>query len=197
MRISLLILILAAQTVRAASTIYLPVSDGSMYSASDVVAGGYLGAEGSYEGDIHFQAFVPPSSSTISLSLGLYGLPAWGINVQVYGYSTTEAIINGSDYNAGNLLGTIVLPDNNHQDFRQYYTLDVTSFINSAAGPYFGFRLVTDGLDTFNSLNYYTGQPEELIVTTVPEPSSWNFAILGTGLGILSVRRFFHRKAGR
>jgi len=169
MGLMLAVLILGNATASAAIFNYFPVSDGGLYSESGVHIGGYLLADGSYKADMHFQAFDVVPGSSVALSLGIYALPMHGKNVQIFAFNTPDAVISGADYNAGIQLGTLVLPDS-YANFGQTITFDVTSFVNTANGPYWGFVLVSDG-DTFNSLQYYVGQPEALIVTTVPEPT--------------------------
>ena len=52
----------------------------------------------------------------------------------------------------------------------QIATFDVTAFVKSAQGPYFGFILVADGGDVFCSTSYNYGTPPELFVIGAPLP---------------------------
>ena len=177
--------------MRASAAVYdyFPVSDGGVSSATSASPGGYLIADGSYKGDMHFQAFDVAPGSSVALSLGIYALPMHGKNVQIFAFNTPDAVISGADYNAGIQLGTLVLPDS-YANFGQTITFDVTSFVTTATGPYWGFVLVSDGLDNFNSLQYYVGQPEALIVTTVPEPSIGDIFLAAIFVGaVLQWRR--------
>lgn len=114
-----------------------------------------------------------------------YGLPLWGSTVDVYGYGTTVGSLIAADANAGALLGTLILPANLRYGQDAYF--DVTSFVASTHSPYVAFNLRSTGMDVFSSLEFDYGHPSQLLVTTVPEPSS--VALIAVGLLALRTRR--------
>jgi hypothetical protein len=71
-------------------------------------------------------------------------------------------------HNSGKFLGTLVFPANT--GYGQVATFDVTLFLQSVKGPYFGFILQSTNSDTLSSLSYNYGTPPELIaaVSTLP-----------------------------
>jgi hypothetical protein len=165
MRKILLLAIFSAQLAADGQSIFLPVSDGTVFSTGVVLTNIDLRTGDSEHCDLQFSSFNSSIYSSIDLGLSPYALPLFGNPVSVYGYDNASGQLAGSDYNAGTLLGELVLPSN--LEFGQYAFFDVTSFVQSAKGSYFGFELRSDGSDVFCSVN--EGSPE--LVATVPEPS--------------------------
>ena len=150
-----------------------PTSDGSLYicSGCNVVSdGGYVLASGYIQGAVKFSsALIEGVVTQALLSLNPYGLPLWGPTVDVYGYGTTLGKLDGTDANAGALLGTLSLPSNLGYGADAFF--DVTAFVANTNAPYLAFNLRTTGTDVFSSLEYNYGHPSQLLVTSsVPEP---------------------------
>lgn len=112
-----------------------------------------------------------------------YGLPLFDDTVYVYGYDNAAGHLTGTDYNAGTFLGAWVLPSN--LNFGQEVFFDVTAFVHSVTGSYFGFELQSSQPDVFSSTAYNYGTPPELVATVVPEPAS--SALVGLAMGALAI----------
>ena len=95
-------------------------------------------------------------------------MPLFDLNVYVYGFDDGSGTLTASNYNSGTLIGVFTLPAN--LGYGQIATFDVTSFIKSTKGPYFGFILVADGGDLFSSTSYNYGTPPELFSIGSPLP---------------------------
>lgn len=177
------LLLVSLKFASAQNVIVYPTDDGSVYYDGVTTDSAYvLAAPGDIEGDIHFAAFNASADSSIQLEINPYGEPLFGSQVYVYGFDNATAQLNGSDYNAGTLLGTWNVAG---LGYGQETFFDVTSFVKSVTGPYFGFELQSDGTDVFSSSAYNLGNPPELIVT-VPEPSTLGLAVLGLGVALFS-----------
>jgi len=146
----------------------LPVVSADIYSSGAVLTNSYLSTAGNIHGGLEFAVFNATSYSSIMLALNPYGLPLFSLNVDVYGFDGGTGMLFGSNFNSGTLLGTMVFPANIH--YGQVQTFDVTRFVQSVKGPYFGFILQGPGGDIFSSLTYNYGTPPELIAvpSTLP-----------------------------
>lgn len=166
-----------------------PTADGSLYTCTGcntVSDGAYVLTSGYIQGAVKFStASIAGNVSKALLTLNPYGLPLWGSTVDVYGYGTTIGALDVTDANAGTLLGTLTLPADLGYGQDAYF--DVTSFVATANSPYVAFNLRSTGADVFSSLEYNYGHPSQLLVTTVPEPSS--IALIAVGLLALGTRR--------
>jgi hypothetical protein len=166
----------------AQNIILFPTDDGTVYYDGVTIDFAYvLSSPGDTEGDIHFAAFNASGDTSIQLEINPYGEPLFGSQVYVYGFDHATALLNGSDYNAGTFLGTWNVAG---LGFGQETFFDVTSFVKSVQGPYFGFELQSDGTDVFSSTAYNYGNPPELIVTT-PEPSMLVLGMAGLSVALL------------
>lgn len=187
--------LLFSATAYASPITINPISDGSLYTCggcNTVSDGAYVLTSGYIQGAVKFStAAIVGSVSNALLSLNPYGLPLWDSTVDVYGYGTTIGALDVTDANAGSFLGTLTLPTN--LGYGQDVYFDVTSFVASASSPYVAFNLRSTGTDVFSSLEYNYGHPSQLLVTTVPEPSS--IALITAGLLVLRARRSSHRRA--
>jgi hypothetical protein len=151
----------------AASTNYLlPVVSAEIYSSGVVLTNSYLGMAGNIHGALEFAAFDASPYASIKLALNPYGLPMGSPNVDIYGFDGGTGTVYGSNWNSGTLIGTLVFPGN--VNYGQVLTFDVTSFVQSTKGPYFGFILQGDAL--LSSLSYNYGTPPELIGVTSTLP---------------------------
>lgn len=146
----------------ATTNFILPVACANIYSSGVVNSGGYLSTAGNIRGGLEFAASDPIYSSVL-LALNPYGLPMFDLNVNVYGFDGGTGTLYGSNWYSGTLIGTIVFPAN--VNYGQVETLDVTTFVHSVKGPFFGFILQAPGGDVLSSLNYNYGTPPELIAT--------------------------------
>lgn len=166
-----------------------PASDGSLYvcdGCSTVSDGAYVMTSGYIQGAVKFSsASITGIVTNALLSLNPYALPLWGGMVDVYGYGTTIGTLDVSDASAGTFLGTLTLPPD--LGFGQDAFFDVTSFVTSNNSPFIAFNLRSTDTDVFSSLEYNYGHPAQLLVTSVPEPSS--IAMMITGLMFLGIRR--------
>lgn len=117
----------------------LPVVSADIYSSGVVLTNSYLDTAGNIHGGLEFAVFDASSYSSIMLALNPYALPLFALNVDVYGFDGGTGIMYGSNFNSGTLIGTFVFPAN--VTYGQVETFDVTRFVQSVKGPYFGFIL--------------------------------------------------------
>lgn len=137
----------------------LPAACGDIYSSGSVVTSAYLDADANPHGGLEFAAFNARPYTTILLELNPYGLPLFGPDVSVYGFDGGTGTLTGANFNSGNLIGIWTLPAG--LNYGQVATFDVTAFVKSTKGPYFGFILVSTG-DMFSSTSINYGIPPEL-----------------------------------
>lgn len=143
------------------------VDCGTIYSSGTILRGGYALTMGTgVEGGLEFAALNPSPNSTILLEISPQGTPVWGNTVQVYGIDGRNGTLSGSDYGAGTYLGSFPVPENTPDG--QPLLFDITTFVKSAAGPFFAI-VFTAGPDLFGSTTDYTTQPPGLFVVT-PAP---------------------------
>jgi hypothetical protein len=163
---------------------------GGNYSYLNVDAGGGEDIRGIAE--FSLSAITGPVSSA-TLSVNPYGLPIYGLGIDVYAYPSNDGTVTFSDYSAGTFIGHWNIPDT--LGFGQDTFFDVTPFLRSLtspnAAPYVGFTLRTpNGGYQFSSLEYNYGHPAQLTVT-IPEPSALAAAapVLSLALTVLHRRR--------
>jgi hypothetical protein len=156
-------------TSRAQQDIINDIVDGSVNAGG--LSPGYLYAGSSVHADVQFANFNSSSLSPIYLELSAYGLPLSG-PVSAYGFDNAPGYLSAGDFNAGTYLGTFSLPD----AYGQPGYFDVTSFVHSVTGTYFGFELRSSG-DILCSTAFNYGLPPELLATQTPEPSSMSLVI--------------------
>ncbi len=161
----------------------LPVADGTIYSSATAITDQYVIAAVSLQGALEFATFDTGRFLSFQLALNPYALPLYDPTVNIYGYGNADGAITGADYNTGTLLGTLTLPPG--LGYGEDAFFDVTAFVRSVPGAYFGFNLRTDsGTDVFSSLDYNYGKPSRLVGTPVPEPSTYALLLM-TGAGAL------------
>jgi len=146
----------------------VPVDCADIYSSGVVSRGGYLDASGNIHGGLEFAVFNASQYTSILLELNPYGLPLYGPDVSVYGFDGGTGTLMSSNFNSGTLIGVWTLPPG--LTYGQVATYDVTAFVKSTKGPYFGFILVADG-DIFSSTIINYGTPPELYVISPLRPS--------------------------
>lgn len=160
--------ILVTVGVQVVTNYILPADCADLYSSGAVDRGGYLDASGNIEGGLEFAVFNASQNTSILLELNPYGLPLFGPNVSVYGFDGGTGTLMSSNYNSGTLIGVWALPTG--LGYGQAATFDVTAFVKSAKGPYFGFLLVAGG-DVFSSTYINYGTPPELYaIGPLPPP---------------------------
>ncbi len=161
----------------------LPVTDGTIYSSATAITNQYIMASYSLQGALEFAAFDTAQFLSVELALNPYALPLYDSTVGIYGYGNADGAITGADYNAGTFLGTLTLPPN--LGYGQDVFFNVTAFVRTVPGAFFGFNLRADsGTDVFSSLEYNYGKPSRLVGTPVPEPSTCALLLL-TGAACL------------
>jgi len=177
--------LLLTETCFGQSTRFSPVGDGSVYNNGNV-ATTYVVAYASeapagIEGDLQFASFDASPYTSIYLELNLASWPLQSTPLYVYGYDNASGTLSGADYNAGTYLGQWNVPLD--LNFNQEILFDVTSFVQSAQGSFFGFELQVhdSGADLFTSSAYNYGIPPALIAV-IPEPGSSALVALGIGL---------------
>jgi hypothetical protein len=169
--------------------IYRSVADGTVWF-NGLVQYDYVAAAGSYsgtgyEGDIQFARFDSSRYSSIQLELNPYALPLFDLNPEIWGYDNAPGYLSGADYNAGMFLGNLHLPPD--LDYYEQVYFDVTSFVHSAQGDYFGFEIRANG-DFFTSSHYsYFLTPPELFAT-IPEPSCLAVVMLAVAVAVVGKR---------
>jgi hypothetical protein len=154
--------------VAPAVTNYIAPADcGTIYSSGSIIRFIALTMGSSTEGGLEFSALNASSYSTILLEISPQGTPVWGNTVQVYGIDGRNGTLLGSDYGSGTYLGSFSVAANTPDG--QPLLFDVTSFVKSAKGPYFGI-LIQAGPDLFGSMSDYTSQPPGLFATSPAPP---------------------------
>lgn len=138
-----------------------PVDCATIYSSGSVLRITALTMGTGTEAGLEFASFNSSRYSAILLEISPQGTPVWGNTVQVYGIDGRNGTLLGSDYGSGTYLGSFPVAADTPDG--QPLLFDVTSFVKSATGPYFGI-LFTAGPDLFGSTTDYTGQPPGLFV---------------------------------
>ena len=191
----ILVVFFCANVAFAQSTnIYLPVADGTVFDGGGVNTGDYLVTApppSEEQGDLQFASFNSALYSSVLLELNSYGVPPlFGNPVLVYGYDNASGTLSQSDFNAGTYLGAWTFPANLLPGQEEFF--DVTTFVQSEQGSYFGFDLRSDGVDNFSSTAINYGIPPELIAIEVPEPSVGVLTAIG-GL-LIGARKWLARR---
>jgi hypothetical protein len=186
-----LALVITCPTTHADSTLILqPTADGSI-APNGNFNGWNLECTVDDQGVAIFSlSSVTGTVTQALLSVNPDSLPLWGNPVQVYGFSSDIGLLSSSDYNAGTFIGSWTLPS---LSFRQDAYFDVTALFTNGLGPYVGFNLRSAGVDVFCSLENNYGEPEELTLTTIPEPSTW--VMVAMGIGVVLGGRRLHRSS--
>jgi Bacterial Ig domain len=155
--------------VPAVTNYILPVDCADIYSSGAVDRGGYLDADVNDHGALEFAEFDVSHQTSILLELNPYGLPLFGPVVSVYGFDGGNGTLMSSNYNSGTLIGMWTLPAG--LGYGQVATFDITAFVKSTQGPYFGIVLAAGG-DLFSSTTINYGTPPELyaIGARLPPP---------------------------
>lgn len=173
-----LCLVLFAIESSAQTSIYLPVASGTVNGYGATASGRETISGGNgFEGVAEFASFNSASDNLILLELTPAALPLNLDSIDVYGYDEADGQLTGSDYNEGTYLGTMTIPSN--LLYNQYVSFDVTAFVQSLSGSFFGFNLRTSetiaGTDSFDAELY-----------AVPEPSV--FALVGFAIGLFFLK---------
>lgn len=137
----------------------LPVACADIYSSGNVDYGLYLDADVNDHGTLEFAEFNASQYNSILLEVNPYGLPLFGPVVSVYGFDGGNGTLYSSNFNSGTLIGQWTLPTG--LNYGQIATFDVTSFVKSTKGPYFGIYLAAGG-DLFSSTTKNYGTPPML-----------------------------------
>ena len=184
-------------TASEADPILLNPTDDARVTPSDVVTTDYLIAG---DGDVFGRGILEFSTAAFlgqvasaTLSVNPYGLPLWAPTIRVYGYESTNGLVDLSDYSAGVVLGDWTLPSG--LDFRQDALFDVTAFLRTVGTPFAGFVLQGlynpaisgTGYDVFSSIEYNYGHPAQLSVTVAPVPEPGTFSLFSAALLALLV----------
>jgi hypothetical protein len=159
--------ILVNVTPRMVTNYIIPAACASIYSSGSVLTGSYLSVDFNPHGALEFAAFNTSPYTSILLELNPYGLPLFGTNVSVYGFDGGNGTLMSSNFDSGTLIGVWTLPPG--LGYGQPATFDVTAFVKSTKGPFFGFILVSAG-DVFSSTSINYGTPPELYVISPPLP---------------------------
>jgi hypothetical protein len=151
-----------------ATNYILPADCATIYSSGSVIRSIGLTLGSNTRGGLEFAAFDASQYSSILLELNPTGLPVWDPTVDVYGFDGGTGTLAGSNYYSGTFIGTLTFPAN--PGYGQIATYDVTAFVKSARGPYFGFILFAVG-DVLSSTTVNHGTPPELYaIAPVPPP---------------------------
>lgn len=137
----------------------LPSDCGTIYSSGSIVRFIALTLGASTQGGLEFPAFNTSRDTAILLELSPSGEPVFDATVDVYGFDGGNGTLQGSNYNTGTLIGVWTLPPS--PGYGQLMTFDITAFVKSVKGPYFGILLYAVG-DVFGSTASNYGTPPEL-----------------------------------
>ena len=137
-------------------------------------------APNGFEGAMEFASFNSSPYSSILLELTPSARPLTIGSIDLYGYGQADGQLTGSDYNEGDYLGTIAVPPG--LLFNQYVTFDVTSFVQSTSGTFFGFNLRTS--QTSPGDDSFTGT-----LVAAPEPSGLALAGLAGCVFFIKLKR--------
>lgn len=175
---------LASTSHASPSQSILPTDDGAIYTCCSVVTSGtYLLSAGQIQGDVKFSTSeITGHVSNAYISVTAVGFPVWDPNVEIYGFESSDKLLDLSDIDAGNFLGIM---DASSGDA----VFDVTNFLNQVQSPYVGFRLVTPdnpSADVFGSTG--TSNPAQLVFTVSPAPEPFTWALMLFGLGLTGGR---------
>jgi hypothetical protein len=132
----------------------VPVACGDIYSDGNVYTGGYLDADSSGDqGTLEFAEFNASQCVSIQLEVNAYAEPLWSPQVNIYGFDGGNGTLSISNYNSGTLIGVLSVPE--YPGYGKAQTVDVTSFVKSTKGPYFGLYLTASSGagDVFSSLS--------------------------------------------
>lgn len=151
--------------VQVVTNYILPADCADLYSSGAVDRGLYLDAAGNINGGLEFAAFNASQDTSILLELNPYGLPLFGPVVSVYGFDGGTGTLTSANYTPGTLIGLWTLPAG--LGYGQVATFDVTAYVKSVKGPYFGIILVAGG-DSFSSTYINYGTPPELYAIGPP-----------------------------
>lgn len=181
------------ESAHANTILIQPSDDAALYTCAgcNTLSNGlYLLVSGYIQGAVKFPTnSISGTVTQALLSVNPYALPLFGLNVDVYGFTSNNALISASDANAGSFLGTMILPSNLGGGEDAFF--DVTNFVSIANAPYIGFNLRNQpvDMDVFSSIENNYGHPSQLLVTSVPvsEPSAG--ILLLAGLGVLTCMR--------
>lgn len=143
----------------------LPTACADIYSSGNVDYGVYLDADVDDHGTLLFARFNASQYTSILLEVNPYALPLFGPVVSVYGFDGNNGTLYSSNFNSGALIGQWTLPSG--LTYGQIATFDVTSFVKSTKGPYFGIALAGGG-DTFSSTTINLGTPPMLYAVGPP-----------------------------
>ena len=146
----------------------LPMDCGTLYSSGSIVRFIALTLGSSTEGGLEFAAFNTSPDTAILLELSPSGEPVFDSIVDVYGFDGGNGTLQGSNYNTGTLIGVWTLPPS--PGYGQLMTFDITAFVKSVKGPYFGILLYAVG-DVFGSTSSNYGTPPELYAISPFTPS--------------------------
>ncbi|HEY1788597.1 MAG TPA: Ig-like domain-containing protein [Verrucomicrobiae bacterium] len=161
----------------------VPVVCGSIDSSGNVYTGGYLDAESSGDqGTLEFAEFNVGQCISIQLEVNAYAEPLWSPQVNIYGFDGGNGALSISNYNSGSLIGVLSVPE--YPGYGRAQTVDVTSFVKSTKGPFFGLYLIaTSGSgDLFSSLSENYGLPPELYAISLAPPPPPTVAFTGNKL---------------
>ena len=161
--------------INVGTTNYIPVVCANIGSTGGVSTNTYLSPGGNVHAGVQFPVFTPPPDSQFYLALNPYGLPVFQSNVDVYAFDGGNGTFTGADYNRGTYLGSIIFPAN--VTYGQVATLEVTKFVQSVKGPYFGFTL--HGQATLSSVAYNYGTPPQIFRTLSTLPPALQPSVAG------------------
>ncbi len=153
-------------TITVGSSNFPAAVAADIYSAGSVFTNGSMALGSNIRGALAFAPITPPPDCLLYLALNPYALPFTSNTVAIYGFDGGSGTFTGADFNAGTYLGSMTFPTN--INFGQVATFEVTQFVRSAKGPYFGFILRGGGdLSTLTD-NY--GTPPEIVAALSPLP---------------------------
>jgi hypothetical protein len=189
MNLKIFVLLGLSANVLNAQTLIAPIEDGYVTSTftnnSD-----YILVGGNVEGALMFSTATSASYNQFSLEINPYGEPVQNNALNVYGFSSSSSTFNIGDYDQGTLLGTFT--NLSSKTFGQESFLNITPFVQSVGGSYFGILLQAPSgevEDIYSSTQSNDGQPSGILASDVPEPST--LALLLGSLGLVAFLRRF------
>jgi hypothetical protein len=187
------VFIVAMTQVASASALVInPSDDGLIDDDGDVSNDSYFITYGPKRAVIEFPTDqISRPIEEAYLSVNPYALPLRDYTIEVYGYESNDGILTSLDYDAGNFIGILYLPED--IDFGEDAYMNVTGFLRGISTPFVGFNLRSEPgkADVFSSLEINYDHSSQLLISPIPEPST--IILILAGLSLIGLKAKINR----